>query len=305
MRPLALRLAAMLVAGGVSLALAGMAAEAWLRARPAPSSRWPPERDIDPACFVPSSTRGYAPLPGACGHDADGYRTWTWPGTPPREVLLLGDSIATHRWARDTAESAARSMSPAGLRFRSAAVSGYDACQVAATWLESPSRPDLLVLQTCPNDFLTTPTVVHLPGGRVRMVTERGDVTLPAPLMHSRVLTTAASWLARPRAGIPGTSRRDAGLGCLDALRDAAAARDVPLLVLLFPQFDGQPSGADETLQRRWAADRGVDTLDLRALLGARDAALLVSPDRVHPDQPAQAAALAEILAPPLVERLD
>jgi hypothetical protein len=294
------------LSAGVSATIAAVTAELWLRGTPIQADGWPPRSDNEIACMQPSLTRGYAPRPGACGRDADGAIRHTFAGPDPTEVMLVGDSLSTHAWVPALARSLAPLVAPRGLDVHNLAVSGYDTCQEAATWEERSFTPDLLVLQTCPNDLgPPTPSLVRVPGDQVRYYGKDGTITFPAILLQSR-LATSAALLVGQQLGSEPTPPRDAQteLECLDALREGADRVGVPLVVLEFPAFRGEPPRGLEVTFGDALRQRSMDTLDIRALLADRDAALLVSPDGVHPNTPAQTTALAEVLAPLLAERL-
>lgn len=294
------RVAFALLVTAVAVVVAAGLAEGALRRRPLPLPPVPPSGDGGLTCVQASTTRGWAPVPGACGRDAEGVYRLRGQGTPTRRVLLVGDSVSTHGWITASFRHAAERLAPAGLDLANAAVSGYDACQVAATWAERAADPELLVVQTCPNDFIVTSTLARLPGGDLRYFGDDATFDLPGWIAGSALLLEVGLRWGRATYPAPRPSGRDLGAACTRRMLADAGARGVPVLGLVFPSFDGGPRGEEERLQGAIFDEAGVPWVAIRDHLTAD---LLVTRDRVHPDARHQAP-LAEVVGAALVERL-
>lgn len=294
------RVAFALLVTTAALVVAVGLAELALRRRPLPFPDVPPSGDGGATCVQASLTRGWAPLPGACGRDAIGVFRLRGPGTPTRTVLLVGDSVSTHGWVRTAWRGAADRLAPAGLDLSNAAVSGYDACQVAATWAERVEDPELLVVQTCPNDFIVTSTLARLPGGDLRYFGDDATFDLPAWAAGSALALEIGLRWGRARHPAPRPSGRDLGASCTRRMLADADARGVPVLGLVFPTFDGHAPGDEERLQGALFEEAGVPWLAIRDHLPAD---LLLTRDRVHPDA-RHDGPLGEVVGAALVERL-
>lgn len=254
-------------------------------------------------CHTSSVTRGWAWAAGACGRDELGLLTLpegAEDGQP--EILVVGDSIATHTgWiARMTLDLRARYP---GIVARTGGASGYDTCQELRLVVEVVDAvgPDLVLLQTCPNDLVGTPTLVTLPGGTVRYFLGEEAFDFPSAVLHSRLLTgvvlrLGAAHMARRTPVGDAESERHMGQ-CLDALRDELDEREVPLLVARFPVLADPGEGVEETMLRQEAVvgtlvdSAGVPHLDLRPVLanaGPWADWRYKSEDRIHPNRAAQ-----------------
>ena len=232
----------------------------------------------EPACIRTSVTRGYEAVPNTCGRDEHGAQVYRSPesqGTTPTKIMVLGDSIAAqHGWPSQLAADFAKGPPARAVAVYSFGLSGYDVCQELATYRESVAsvQPDLLLLQTCPND-VRGGSILQSVGGRVRQYTTTGFVDFPAWVLHSRFLTLAMLRFG-PRAPAETSTPLSLLTGCVSELRDEVAARKLPMLVVFFPVFFGRDPAlrgylADEDAVRSVLTASGVSYLDLRPALEA------------------------------------
>jgi len=238
--------------------------------------------NTEAACTANSLTRGWEPIPGTCGRDAHGTFLHGQPDAP-RAMLVLGDSVtAGDHWVARAA--AALIEEDPGLRVHNAAVSGYDTCQELETWrqLGPVLQPELVVLQTCPNDVLGSHALVPLTHDHVRYHLHHDDgrraaVDFPLWVLHSRLLSLAVlSWgqaTAEPIAEDPALSEGFAR-HCLLLLKEEVQASGADLVAIAFPVLLDRPSGfeeerlrSQESAIRQALRDNEVPTLPVRSLL--------------------------------------
>ena len=236
-------------------------------------------------CVQPSVTRGYEPIPGSCGVNADGARVYEQAGRgPPVRVMVVGDSITTQTtWPASLTQGLATRWDRA-VELHTYGVPGYNTCQELTMYLEKVQgvAPDVVLLQACMNDARGSPVLTR-DGGMVRVHRQGEVTTFPAIFLWSRLLTLAMSTLAPTSAGV---SEAEAARGCLAHLRDDVDARGVPLFTTLFPLFyarDVAPPDqmADEDVMRTLLRASGAAFLDLRPVYEA------AGPMADHRDSPA------------------
>lgn len=267
------------------------------------------------ACTRNSLMRGWTPIPGECGRDAHGTLSHGAPEeAASRRWLVLGDSVsAGDQWVAAVAERLTPEES--GLRIHNAAVSGYDTCQELETWrqLGPVLRPELVVLQTCPNDAKGSSTMVPLEGDLVRYHAPReggaqAAVDFPIWILHSRLLSLAVlSWAtayARPVTEEPGQDQRYTQ-ACLRALADEVTVSGARLVALAFPVLapragtDRFAMLQDEAFMKRILREAGVQTLSIRSVLGedALVSARTQPEDVLHPSAEAHRSLAPDIAA--------
>lgn len=267
--------------------------------------------NTEAACTENSLTRGWAPIPGACGHDTHGTLLHGDPDAP-RAMLILGDSVtAGDHWVAPTA--AALIAEAPDLRVHNAAVSGYDTCQELETWrqLGPVLQPELVVLQTCANDVLGSHALVPLSNDHVRYHLHDADggraaVDFPLWVLHSRLLSLAVlSWgqaTAEPVLEDPVLSEGFAR-HCLLLLTEEVKATGADLVAIAFPVLFDRASGSkeerfrsQETAIRQALRDNGVPTLPVRSLLKSPLAEARSDPnDLLHPSEEAHQALAPDV----------
>lgn len=256
-----------------------------------------------PGCVRPSPTRGYEPIPGACGVDANGARAYgAHAGT---RVLVVGDSLSTQTtWPAVLTEALATGWGAAPVQLHTLGVPGYNTCQELSMYREKVAAyaPDLVILQACANDARGSPVLTTI-NGRARYYMSDEGVEFPAWMLHSRLLTLLALGFG-PRFPVDALgSGAERTAECLAALGEEVAARGVPLLTVLFPLFwevaeAPAPMFADETEMRSLLQASALPFLDLRPAYEAagpmvehRDS----STDFIHPSAAGQRIAAAAI----------
>ena len=146
-------------------------------------------------CYRPAPTTGYEPIPGKCKRDEFGfYRTWSGP-TPEDayHVLVIGDSIADqHDWVIDTVSAMnKRTANKPRVIASNAGTPGYDTCTELRALEERglQIKPDMVLLQYCPNDLAVTATVVPISKSSVRFYVGWEYTEFPKWILRSRALT--------------------------------------------------------------------------------------------------------------------
>jgi len=267
-------------------------------------------------CHVPHQTRGWAAAADTCGRDQHGMiPDPAADGSPV--VLVVGDSIATLRtWLNGTGD-ALREVYPEA-QVLSAGHSGYNTCQEYQLVREliGPVHPDLVVLQTCPNDIGGSPVLVPLGEGRMRYFVGDRSFDAPGVLFYSHLATAAlvrfgAATLAEPSAfeGSAGVAYFDS---CLSALRDTLVSREIPLVAVHFPVLAAPGVESERPHFRKEAhiveqtTALAIPALELRPLLEAQGDMASHRPDDldyIHPNKQAQAL-IGDALGPWLLEHL-
>lgn len=254
-------------------------------------------------CVRPSATRGYEPVPGACGVDGNGARAYgAEAGT---RVLVVGDSISTQTtWPAALAEALSAGWGAAPVRLNTLGVPGYNTCQELSMVREKVAlyEPDLVLLQSCANDARGSPVLTTI-NGRAHYYMRDEGVEFPAWMLHSRLLTLLELGFG-PRFPVDAlASGPERTAECLAALVEEVAGRGVPLLTTLFPLFwevaeAPAPMFADEAEMRSLLLESGLPFLDLRPVYEAagpmvehRDSAT----DFIHPSAAGQRIAAAAI----------
>lgn len=146
-------------------------------------------------CYRPAPTTGYEPIPGKCDRDEYGfYRTWR--GEKPNDayhVLVIGDSIADqHNWVVETVNAMNHHVGgQAKIIASNAGTPGYDTCTELRVLEERglQIKPDMVLLQYCPNDLAVTATVVPVSQNSVRFYIGWEYTEFPKWILHSRALT--------------------------------------------------------------------------------------------------------------------
>jgi lysophospholipase L1-like esterase len=161
------------------------------------------------ACYRPSITAGYEPVPGACGRNEQGMY-----GDHPLDkgddvfrVLVLGDSIADQRYWVETLEAELGELLP-GRRVETwnAGVPGYDTCSELRVLEERglAIQPDLVLVQFCLNDYLVTSTIVPVGSDGARIYAGERVTELPRWMLRSHLATwTVVRWGLLARAEDP------------------------------------------------------------------------------------------------------
>lgn len=271
-------------------------------------------------CLRPSLRQGWAPIPGRCGRNRLGLygdEVSLPPDPEAHEILLLGDSISARRyWVAGLRrlEEAARDGAP--VTVWNAAVSGYNPCQEIHSFrfLLGHLQPDRVLVQLCANDLERSPVLIRLPGGFIRYVSARADLTFPGPVLRSRL----ATYLVLRGASAWGTgmgsedSAEPPTLTCLEGMAALAQEAEIPLAMVLFPVFDAAvPSEREQALradeERLRAMVEDLDDVTFCDLRPAFERALEEGPaidltgyreksgDFVHPSRSAQDLAAEEI----------
>jgi lysophospholipase L1-like esterase len=248
-----------------------------------------------PGCVQPSLTRGYEPIPGACGVNAEGARVYTQAGLgPPARVMVVGDSISTQTTWPEALTQGIATRWDRTVELHTYGVPGYNTCQELTMYLEKVQAvaPDLVLLQACANDARGSPVLTR-DGAMVRFHRGGGVTTFPVSFLHSRLLTFVMLTLAPAPTG---ASDKEAARACLAQLRDDVEGRGIPLVSTLFPIFyarDVAPPEmlADEDDMRGLLVASGAPFLDLRPVYEAagpmtehRDSAA----DFIHPSAAGQ-----------------
>lgn len=248
-------------------------------------------------CLAPSRSRHWAPIPGECGADSLGLHrlSSTIPGEPLR-LLLLGDSISTHTlWVESMRQHLEQALQ-GPIELANAGVSGYDTCQELATFSELGERyrPQVVVLQTCPNDALSSGVLMLQDSHTFSLLVGERMARVPNWALRSRIMTWAFLMPAI-RGAEPG--RRNHAPQCLDALARSLQERSVPHFVLLFPALvdSGDPARGEWQAERslvEQVAMTGAPYLDLRGPLeqeGPLPGLRFRPEDTLHPNEKAQA----------------
>ncbi len=241
-----------------------------------------------PECVRPSLSRGYEPIPGTCGTDAEGARDYTagLSGVPVR-VMVVGDSLSTlGTWPAALAEALAAGWQGSSVTVETYGVPGYNACQELSMFRETvaTARPDVVVLQSCANDVQGSPVLVQA-GGWVSYFSDNAVVEFPEVLLRSRLLTTGVLALAPRTPMVSLGSGKAMAATCLRELHADAAGLGVELVAVLFPLFCPSDAPAltlvDEVAMRRLLAESTIPFLDLRPAYEA------AGPMLDHRDRPA------------------
>jgi hypothetical protein len=252
--------------------------------------------------------------PNKCGADGRGLRTL--PADAPadaRVVLLVGDSVGEKEWAA-VLPVALGARVGAPVKLRSAAVSGYNTCQLAKTLAETlrPERPDAVLVQTCPNDLVGSVAVLPAGPWSALVQTHDGWWRVPRLVLDSRLgqvaLVEAGLRAAAPHRGALGA----AAARCTADIARRVAEAGVPAAVLHFPGLvdRSDPSPEAERLRRDEAdvqaawASAPLPRLDGRALLeprGRLSSLATGATDLLHP-RPGTGVQIAEAIAGPLAE---
>ncbi|GDX82356.1 hypothetical protein LBMAG42_41670 [Deltaproteobacteria bacterium] len=226
-----------------------------------------------PGCVRPSATRGYEPVPGACGVDENGARTYG--ADAGTRVLVVGDSISTQtKWPAALTDALSAGWGGTA-RLHAVGVPGYNTCQELAMYREKVALydPDLVILQATANDARGSPVLTTI-NGRARYYMSNEGVEFPAWMLHSRLLTLLELGFG-PRFPVDAmSSGPERTAECLAALGEEVAGRGVPLLTTLFPLFwevaeAPAPMLADEAEMRTILRASHLPFLDLRPVYEA------------------------------------
>jgi hypothetical protein len=308
-----------------ALLLAGLVVgEIWARAQHVtmdPDAGQSAPSEDGAACYRPSLTRGYEPIPGTCGRDRTGLVPFGGePSDAARRVLVLGDSIADQRrWVNTMLAGLDRGLDQPVVG-RNGGVPGYDSCGELRVLEEAglAFEPELVVLQFCLNDYAVSATILPLPDGRVRFHAQQVH-EFPGWVLRSRLLTMTLLRLGAAGVGRSPDRRiqADPAEHCIARMAQLGRDRGFELWVALFPYLHSDPDGIGATVPmdardqpaaqveariRGFLDQQGIRYTDLRPVLEAhgpiqdqRNQAR----DPWHPDNRAQArigAALAEDL---------
>ncbi len=218
-----------------------------------------------PGCVRPSLTRGYEPIPGTCGTNAEGARDYAAGAQGvPVKVMVVGDSLSTFTlWPTTLAEAFSAGWARS-VQLRTYGVPGYNTCQELSMFRERVAAfaPDVVLLQACANDVQGSPVLARS-GGWTTYFSGNEAVEFPTWVLGSRLLTVGAmSFL--PRVPLEGArSGREHTAGCLAGFRDEAPAIGAFLFPLFYPS-DAPPALLDEMAMRELLAESGIPFLDLR-----------------------------------------
>lgn len=199
--------------------------------------------NAESVCSRSSLTRGWEPIPGTCGRDQHGFfgeERAEASADGDFRVLVVGDSIAANqRWVKRMATSLQEDN--ASIEVLNAGVSGYDTCQELRLLIEVglAVSPDLVLLQTCPNDIGGSPVMAPLPDGRVRYFVGHQAFDFPAFVLHSRVLSYGVLRYGALRSARElAVNTEDSAAytaSCLDGIQDLTRHHDISLAAVLFP----------------------------------------------------------------------
>lgn len=185
---------------------------------------------------------GYELLPGACGANSHGIfdRERTLDRVPGElRIVALGDSL-THDTAWTTlTEVLLGARRGAPVEVFDLGVTGYGTHEELGLLTERGDEfdPDGIVLQFCLNDYLRSPVFLNIGGSLLRVEDHRGALRSVGPLVRESALLRLFFWrgAASTSDRVPFEERAAAGDGALRGVAAWAKARDVPLLVVVYP----------------------------------------------------------------------
>lgn len=259
----------------------------WVEARD-PVGRFAGHLDADTAgCASASLTRIYE-IVGRCGRDDDGFLLDK--GRPlgdpaARRVMVIGDSVGEQSWTLHLADRLrARGLGP--VEVWNASVGGYGTCQeaAAAEELVGLARPDVVVVETCPNDVFGSPVVLAGHDGFASAVVDGERRRFPRVLLASALFRRG---LGRATGAAKAQTTVEAAREC--ARRLVRVVGSIPLVVVHFPALVDDPRhpllAEERDVEAAWADAPGIR---LRERLG-RVAELRESPtDLFHPREGVQ-----------------
>jgi hypothetical protein len=246
-------------------------------------------------CARPSLTRIYE-IAGRCGRDGDGFlldhdRPLRQPGA--LRMLVVGDSVGEQSWTLHLGDALADRLR-VPVEVWNTSVGGYGTCQEAAAAAEllPVARPDVVVVETCPNDVFGSPVVLAGEGALASAVVAGGLLTFPRVLLRSALFRVG---LGRATGPASASISVDAARSCAARLVDSLDG--VPFVVVHFPALvddPDHPALVDErAVARAWADVPAIRLRDRIAPL----APLRESPDDlIHPRETAQARIAAALV---------
>ncbi len=298
-----------------ALLLAGLVVgELWARAQHVtmdPDAGQSAPSEDGTACYRPSMTRGYEPIPGTCGRNDAGFVPFGGaPAWGDRRVLVLGDSIADQRrWVNTMAAGLNQGLDERVVVWNGG-VPGYDSCSELRVLEEGGLAfdPELVVLQFCLNDYAVSATILPLPDGRVRFHAQSVH-EFPGWVLRSRLLTMTLLRLGAANVGRTPERRiqSDPAEHCIARMAELGREHGFELWVALFPYLhsdldhpeatvpmDARDVGAREVEARirGFLDEQGIAYTDLRPVLedqGPIQAQRNQPRDPWHPDDGAQA----------------
>lgn len=248
---------------------------------------------------------GYVPKPDTVLYDERGLGRDrpVDSGLPvgPTRVLWVGDSVTARRFI----ERAVRRATAHPFTSWNGGVESYNAAQTAGylarvLW---PLRPDLVVFTLHHNDWLSTPVVFHDDAGKVHCRTVDREIAGFSPFWyrHCHLYRLGFGLLLAGAEQYDGAAADAQVLGAVERMRELAASRGVPFVVLVLPpmRVEAEWSAADRQRHAHaleWLAARGVRHVDLLPGL-RRGLAAGVDPQQMPGDWMHPSEAIAPFLA--------
>lgn len=187
----------------------------------------------------------------------------------PSKVLWVGDSVTARRFI----ERGVRRLAAAPFTSWNGGVESYNAAQTAGYLARVLWRlgPDAVFFTLHHNDWLSTPVVFHDDAGRVHCRTLDREIGGFSPwwYRHCHLYRLAFGLLLARAEQYDGAAADAQVVGALERMRDLAATRGVPFVVLLLPPMRAEAAWS--------AADRArhAQALDLLRSRGIRHVDLL------------------------------
>jgi hypothetical protein len=195
-------------------------------------------------CYQLAPTTGYEPIPNQCNRDENGfYRTWK--GEKPEDsyhILVIGDSIADqHKWVAKTVEKMNRlTQGTPRVIASNAGTPGYDTCTELRVLEERglSVKPDMVLVQYCPNDLAVTATVVPAGTDKVRFYVGWEYTEFPKWILSSRALTyLMLKNLQFQKSESRMRASQSPMLSCFEQIQRLSKEHDFDLHVAAFPVF--------------------------------------------------------------------
>lgn len=288
------RFAGRFVRVGFGLAVGLLLAEGAARVVEARRSIGDFARFLDAAtvgCASSSLTRIYEVV-GRCGRDGNGFlldQARALGNPSARRVMVIGDSVGEQSWTLHLGDALQRE-GHGPVEVWNASVGGYGTCQEAAAAREllPLARPDVVVVETCPNDVFGSPVVLTGEGGSPEVVLGGGRLTFPRPLLHIAMFRLGLTQLAvRGRDD----TTVEAARACAREL--VATVGSTPLVVVHFPGLVDDPAHpllADEAdVLAAWSDTPGIRLRERLTRLGPLAELRESSTDLIHPRESVQA----------------